>query len=120
MEKDYVIYQNEKIEYYLYRKNIKNIHIRIDTELRIIISASKRTSLEEIRKIILGKIVWIKKAQKKVEKRNRQKENLNFEDGDRVYFLGKQYVFKIINDMKNYIELNNGNVGAHDCARVQS
>lgn len=112
MEQDYVIYQNEKIEYYICRKNIKNIHIRIDAELRIIVSASKKASLDNIRKIILDKALWIKKAQVKVGKRNSQKENLNFENGDIVYFYGRKYELKIINDTKNYVELKDYDVGA--------
>ncbi len=61
MEKDFIIYEGKRYDFYIIRKNIKNINIKVNKNKEIIISAPKKVKYEYIKEIVLKKVGWIKK-----------------------------------------------------------
>ncbi len=91
MEKDFIIYNGKKYDFYIIRKNIKNINMRIHSNKEIIISIPKKITNEYVKRFVLKKIKWIQNKQEFYEKILLIKESLNFENGETVYILGNQY-----------------------------
>lgn len=107
MQKDFVVYEDKKVEYYLCEKNIKNINMKISSDQMITVSVPRKTPINYIREFVLKKMSWIIKQLKYFEEYSEVKENLNFEDGETVYLLGKQYKMKISKGESNDISINN-------------
>ncbi len=105
MERDYIEINKEKIYYSLYRKNIKNINLKVNIDKQIIISAPIEANEECIKEVLKKKIKWIKKQQEFYDTYSEIKENINFENGETVFLLGNQYLMNIEPSDQNSIEL---------------
>ena len=64
MEKYALENGDKKIEFELYRKNVKHINLRVRRDLSVMVSAPKRVPLEEIRAFVMAKSAWILRAQR--------------------------------------------------------
>ena len=60
-EKSYIIIDGKKIDFYIYRKKIKNMNLRVDKDKKIIISIPMRMSSEKAKAFVKEKINWINK-----------------------------------------------------------
>ncbi len=70
-----IIYPNgQKIVYELTRKPVKNINIRVKSDGRILVSASRRVPLKYLDELILARQDFILKALKKYEDLRKKKE----------------------------------------------
>lgn len=110
MEKRTVIIGEIVVEYYLDKKKIKNINIRIKPDGTIYLSCPIKMKSEEAEKFLIQKSDWILKQQTKLSLYNEQKEKCEFKDGGKVYFLGKLYYLKIIPHKSNEVEISNMNI----------
>lgn len=72
----------------------------------IILTIPNRVSIERGKEFVKQKINWIKKQQKLCDEFNNKKESTDFENGDILYFLGNQFILKVIPSDKNSIYLN--------------
>ena len=103
MEQDYIVHNGKKYEYYIIRKRIKNIYMRIDKNKNIIISAPKKVSNKYLGKFVESKISWVEKQLNYYDSMPNTKEQLDFENDELTYYLGKQYKLKIIPSKENSI-----------------
>lgn len=107
MEKETIQNNGEKIYFYIERKNIKNINLKVDIDKKIRVSVPCNMSRDIVKDFVKRKSDWIRKQQVFYDTFKEQKENLTFEDGETLYLLGKQYRMKIIEDKENGIEIKN-------------
>lgn len=85
-----------KIQYTLIRKRIKNIYLRVREDGTVEVSAPYSVTTEQIEKLIAEKQEFIQKAQKKVGgSRNFFQGNLALKQLERLYYLGKEYRWRI-------------------------
>ena len=101
-----IILGDREIFYELSRKPVKNINLRIHTDLRITISANNSVSLDKINNFILSKSDWILSALDKFE---RKKENTVNTD-DFFYLWGEKFDITVISGNKNSIALSENEV----------
>lgn len=113
MEKDFVEANGEKIYFYIQRKNVKNMNLKVNIDKKVTISIPMKMPLDKAKEFIKKKASWIKKQQEFYDAFAEQKENLTFENGETVYLLGKQYKLKMIEDVKNNIIINNKYIEIH-------
>lgn len=106
MEKESVDINGEKIIFFLQRKNIKNINLKVNMDKKITMSIPMKMEIEIAKEFIKNKVDWIKKQQEYYDTFKEEKENITFENGETVYLLGKQYKMKIISNSRNDIEIN--------------
>jgi len=106
MEEESVDVNGEKIVFFVQRKKIKNIILRVKSDKKVILSMPKKMKIEIAKEFVKKKVDWIKKQQNYYETFAEKKENITFENGDIVYLLGKQYKMKIIPNKINNIVLN--------------
>ena len=79
---------NKEIEYEISYKAKRNINIRIESDSKIKVSAPRRVSKAEIRKVISEKASWILKN---LEKQKGIKKN-KLEAGNLIWYKGRQYM----------------------------
>ena len=105
MEKESVDINGEKIVFFVQRKNIKNINLKVNLDRKVTMSIPMKMEIEIAKEFVKKKAEWIKKQQNYYELLAEQKENITFENGETVYLLGKQYKMKIIPSTKNTISV---------------
>lgn len=103
MEKESVDINGEKIVFFVQRKKIKNINLKVNLDKKITMSIPMKMEIEIAKEFVKKKAEWIKKQQNYYEAFAEEKENITFENGETVYLLGKQYKMKIIPNTKNNI-----------------
>lgn len=97
-----VFLNNQKIIYNLERKSVKNINLRIKSDLTISVSANKRVKIEEIENFMQKNSDTILNGLKKIATTNVKRGILtNFLDGEIFRFLGNYYTLKIVESKKN-------------------
>ena len=104
-QKDCVEINGEKLYFYIQRKKIKNMNLRVHKDKKVTISIPMRLSLEKAKSFVKSKASWIKKQQKFYDTHIEQKENEKIENGGKVYLLGEQYEVKIFTSKRNSIEI---------------
>ena len=113
MEKDFIESNGEKIYFYVQRKNVKNINLKVNIDKKVTLSIPMKMPLDKAKDFVKKKANWIKKQQDFYDTFAEQKENITFEDGETVYLLGKQYKMKIISDNHNSVIINNKYIEIH-------
>lgn len=103
MKEDFIIHEGKKYNFYIIKKDIKNINIKVNKNKEIIISAPKRAKDDYIKEIVLKKVGWIKKQINFYESLSPINEDLCFENGETVYLLGRQYRMNILPQNNNNI-----------------
>lgn len=103
MEKESVDINGEKIVFFVQRKNIKNINLKVNLDKKVTMSIPMKMEIEIAKEFVKKKADWIKKQQNYYESFAEEKENITFENGETVYLLGKQYKMKIISSTQNNI-----------------
>lgn len=98
-------YNNEKIQYILKRKNVKNINIRIKNNI-VNISANNSVSEKYIENILLSKWNWLIKALNKKENIFLHNKEYKYIKGEEFLYLGEKYYLDIIKSNKNKVILN--------------
>ena len=105
MEKESVDINGEKIVFFIQRKNIKNINLKVNLDKKVTMSIPMKMEIEIAKEFVKKKAEWIKKQQNYYESFAEKKESITFENGETVYLLGKQYKMKIIPSTKNSITI---------------
>lgn len=103
MEKESVDINGEKIIFFVQRKNVKNINLKVNLDKKVTISIPMKMKIEIAKDFVKKKAEWIKKQQSYYDSIFEEKENITFENGETVYLLGKQYKMKIIPATQNEI-----------------
>ncbi len=115
-------YKGTEFEYTVTRKKVKNINIHINENCQIAVSAPYKTDIEYIRAFVESKGEWIYKNMVAIEKYNISKPDSEIYTGKKVYFLGKEYIVKIIASEKNHIYIENDSIviySSHDGERLK-
>ena len=96
MNKHHIHYGEQTIEFFISRKNVKNVNLNVKPDQTIEVSASDEVPLQFIYDLVKDKAEWILKHIQQFE------EVLPFEQSDREYvsgesfrYLGKQYRLRV-------------------------
>lgn len=92
-----------EINVQLTRKNIKNIILKITPDGRVLLSAPTKAPNEVLKEFLTKKEKWIREKLKMVEA-NKNNE-LQFETGEILNYLGNRYTLEIIHSDKIKVEL---------------
>lgn len=97
MEKHSFTYGNNQIEYFLLRKEVKNINLNVKPDLSILVSAADNVPFDYIHKFVKSRAHWIQKRvsyfSKALPEGHSVKEYIS---GESFKYLGKQYRLKVI------------------------
>ena len=89
-----ITYTIKNIKINIEKKKVKNINIKVHSDMQVYVSCPKRASIEYVKKIILNKLDWIENRIQNLKEREQQ-ENKKYVSGEEHYFNGKKYILKI-------------------------
>ena len=103
---------NEQVfEYYLTRKPVKNINLRIKTDGKIYVSASRWVSIKVIESFIYQKQAWILRALARGKSRGEQELTMcQYVDGETYRFMGAKIILKVIESSQEEVMLTRKNL----------
>ncbi len=91
-----IAYGTRSIEYDIERKaSLKNSYINVTTE-GVLVRTDDKTTQEEIDKMVYKKLSWVSK---KLEQFKAIAVNHHISTGSRLYYMGKSYYVKLIEDI---------------------
>ncbi len=91
------------INYRLVRKKIKNLYMKFNENGTLEVKAPKSMSQSLIDRFLKEKIKWIIIQKNRYDLMLDEKETDIFKEGEFLYFLGKKYFIKIVEDKKNEV-----------------
>lgn len=113
MELEFVEFEGEKICFFVQRKKIKNMNLRVHRDKSVTLSIPIKMPIEKAKVFVSSKADWIKKQQEFYDTSSKQRENENLENGGIVYLKGEPYKVKLFRSNKNYIEIMDKFVEIH-------
>lgn len=108
MEKNNVIYGQDKIDFYVSRREIKNINLKVTPDAKVIVSANNRVTLDYIKEFIKRKAKWIVKNVKYFNEYKPSAIDKKYESGESFKYLGRQYRLKVTQDEITDVKLTKG------------
>lgn len=108
MEKRNIIINGNEFNYYLDKKKIRNINIRIKTNGDVYLSCPIKMRIDDAEKFLIKKYDWIIKNQNKIKNYYSEKESYIFKNNGKIYFLGNLYILNIFSNKSNSVQISNG------------
>ncbi|SEW18628.1 M48 family metallopeptidase [[Clostridium] fimetarium] len=100
-------YNTSKIEYNLIKSKRKTISISVDSKGNVLVKAPLRLSDEKVLELIKNKSSWIEEKLLLVQDTIGQQQERQYKNGETFYYLGNEYVLKIIEDtVKKRLSVN--------------
>lgn len=94
------------IEVVIYRKNVKNLYLRINKDKTISVSANNKVSIKQIEDFIKSKENWIKKGLNKIESYgNSNKSVMQYITGENIKIQDEMYKLLVIEEKINKVEI---------------
>lgn len=96
MEKHQIHFGNQSIDFWIERKDVKNVNLNIKPDMRIVVSANEKVPLSFIYDFVKSKGSWILKNVKQFEDvlPHKQSER-EYVSGESFKYLGKQYRLRV-------------------------
>jgi len=108
MEKANIYYGNDTIVFYVLRREIKNINLKVTPESKVIVSANNNVTIDYIKDFIRRKANWIIKNVRYFNEYRPPVIEKKYESGESVKYLGRQYRLKVKQDNYAGVKLANG------------
>lgn len=85
-------------------KDIKNLKISLNKEGIVTVTSPKGVTKKEIYELLESKKAWLDKHAKRLSQHSKYDyQNYQLEDGDSVYYLGREYFVKLVESKQNLI-----------------
>ena len=104
-EKRQVIINGKRVDYYLIKKKIKNMNMRLSDNGEILVTIPKVLPVKKADDFLTSKYSWVEKQIAKYKKYEDKKESTLFKNGELIYLLGNSYTLNIIPDKENHIDV---------------
>lgn len=96
MERHQIYYSNKRIDFFIERKNVKNINLNIKPDMTIQVSANEKVPLDFIYDFVKSKGAWIVKNIKTFEEvMPHKRSEREYVSGESFRYLGKQYRLRV-------------------------
>lgn len=108
MEKHVVSFGEKQIEFMLNRKKVKSVILKVDPSMNIIVSAAGNVPLDFILNYVKEKGRWILKKLEYFEDAQAYETDKEFQSGESIKYLGKQYRLKVIQSDVEFVKYLQG------------
>ena len=88
MEKHSVNFQGETISFDLSRKKVKNVNLRVRSDLTVTVSASHNVPFQFIESFVMKKAPWILHTLQRNKQVNKLRSTNDFISGEIIYYSG--------------------------------
>ncbi len=108
MEKYEILFGNDRIEYYLEIKKVKNININVRPDGTILVTANNDISNSKIEEVVSSKSKWILQNLNYFNKLRSEvvESNKKFLSGESIKYLGRQYMIKVVEDSNEEVKIS--------------
>lgn len=111
IEKKSVKHENTEIEFFLVRKKVKNINLRVKKDLSVVVSADYRVPTDFILDFIKSKAEWIIKNQKKIMKHYiKEDKKLQYISGEEIPLFGKRLILQVKKQKNELVQIDVENI----------
>ena len=93
----------EKVSVVVQHKNIKNVHLKVFRELKVVLSVPLQVTDEWVISLLLSKSSWIEKQLQKYKESSGYNNLTNVKSGSSTQLLGKDRRIIKKNSKKNYV-----------------
>lgn len=107
---DEIIYGSETIQYSLSFKNRKTLGITVHPDLAVEVRAPENSTIEKVRDKIKKKAAWILEQQSFFLSFHPRITERKFISGESHFYLGRQYVLKVIESDTERVEFSRGRI----------
>lgn len=94
------------MEYFLTRKNVKNVNLRICADGSVRVSANPRVAVSRTDAFVREKGEWVLHKKEEFARRAAQKNKMTVCNGAKTLFLGREYVLRIIAAEKKSVSIS--------------
>lgn len=102
-------YGNEEIKFTLTRKDVKNINLRVNPNLEVLVSANDSVPLDFIKGFVLSKAKWIENRLDYYKKTQDIKQGeKEYVSGEAFRYLGRQYRLKVFESDEERVKYYRG------------
>lgn len=114
MEKHQIHFGNQPIDFWIERKDVKNVNLNIKPDMRIVVSANEKVPLSFIYDFVKSKGSWILKNVKQFEDvlPHKQSER-EYVSGESFKYLGKQYRLRVEPSVDETVKYFRGYIYLH-------
>lgn len=114
MEKHQIHFGNQPIDFWIERKDVKNVNLNIKPDMRIVVSANEKVPLSFIYDFVKSKGSWILKNVKQFEDvlPHKQSER-EYVSGESFKYLGKQYRLRVEQSVEESVKYFRGFIYVH-------
>jgi hypothetical protein len=96
MERHQIYYSNKRIDFFIERRNVKNINLNIKPDMTIQVSANEKVPIDFIYDFVKSKGAWIVKNVKTFEEvMPHKRSEREYVSGESFRYLGKQYRLRV-------------------------
>ena len=103
-----VNYGTKSILFHLKKANRKTLGIEVHPDLSIWAIAPQKTSVEDVKKIILKRASWILKQQRYFEQFLPRTPEREYVSGETHLYLGRRYILRIRKGLEDIVKLKGG------------
>lgn len=96
--------------YEVHRKKVKNINLRIKSNMEIYISAPMNLHSDYIENFIRSKEKWIKQVLQKIEEAKQNQLPSQYLSGEKHKYLGKEYELEVKQGNSNRVSIKEGKI----------
>ncbi len=110
MEKHSVNFQGETISFNLSRKKVKNVNLRVRSDLTVTVSASHNVPFQFIESFVMKKAPWILHTLQRNKQVNKLRSTNDFISGEIIYYRGKPFTLQVREAEKEKVTVENGSI----------
>jgi len=108
MQKECLYCGEDKIEFYVCRKKVKNVNLKITLAAEVIVSASDAVSLDYIKGFVKSKSAWVIKKIRYFNELKIAVRERKYESGEYFNYLGKPYRLEISKNENISVRVEDG------------
>lgn len=114
MEKHQIHYGTQPIDFWIERKDVKNVNLNIKPDMRIVVSANEKVPLSFIYDFVKSKGSWVLKNVKQFEEVCPLKQSeREYISGESFKYLGKQYRLRVEQSAEESVKYFRGFIYVH-------
>ena len=99
-----VIAGEEKIDYILTRKKMRNMRMRITSKCEVTVSCPLSALITDVEKFVIKNIDWIKQSINKILQNATSLNNYEYMTGEKFLYLGKEYQLMVREGQKREVK----------------
>lgn len=110
VEQHQIEVNGETITFFLERKKVKHVYLKVRADMKVMVSANHKVSLVYIKEFVADKATWIINHLERFKEIKQQETVKEYASGETVRYLGQQYCLQVVESPKEGVWLSEGDI----------